>query len=90
MTNTKHTPTPWTSKGDQVIEDGEVVADCFQLPEGNAEFIVRAVNSHEALLDALMVADFHVNKKCGCWINGGPFCGFQSKIKKAIAQAEAQ
>ena len=63
---TKHTPGPWRSKDStQVYSSGRHIADCgSRNPEGlprhigledaaNAAFIVRACNSHDALVAAL-------------------------------------
>ena len=67
----RHTPTPWTSGGtiyEHMCADirqgnlGEPVAQVWQGPHGyaNAEFIVRAVNSHDELIFALKtLADDH-------------------------------
>lgn len=55
--HTKHTPTPWrvsyraTTDGNISYRIVGVTLD--SLSKENAEFIVRAVNSHEALLDAV-------------------------------------
>ena len=67
MSETKHTPTPWRlgrNGVDFMIFQGEdkFVADCESTDENcdgtdedcaNAAFIVRAVNSHQPLVDAL-------------------------------------
>lgn len=52
----KHTPTPWIYLKDvnsplYVIENGEIIVGRVDT-KANAEFIVRAVNNHEALLKA--------------------------------------
>jgi len=58
-----HTETPWQTNGPRVepvnapryeLNDGWVITDC-QGPDGtaNAAYIVRAVNSHAALVQAL-------------------------------------
>lgn len=51
--NAKHTPTPWKSGYMEMILDqnDKRVASVFNLAD--AAFIVRAVNSHEAMLEAL-------------------------------------
>ena len=60
MTIKKHTPAPWhvdgngcsiATKGGQIAKIRPVYMDRAQR-EANAEFIVRSVNSHEALIDA--------------------------------------
>lgn len=55
-----HTPTPWQTDQDGFIESmagtyiAEVSSDSDKAEaQADAEFIVRAVNSHEELLDAL-------------------------------------
>ena len=67
MTESKHTPIPWkvnTFAGrpnSEVFSNDTLICDCratnvemtSEEIEANAEFIVRAVNSHQALLDAL-------------------------------------
>ena len=83
----KHTPTPWFVKGDQVIGNGDVVADCFQLPQDNAEFIVSAVNSHEALLEA---AKAYKEKYFDRAENQDELTDEAKAIIKAIAQAEVK
>lgn len=45
----RHTPVPWT-KGETVISKG------IETAKANAAFIVRAVNNHEALLEAVKSA----------------------------------
>lgn len=57
--NNNHTPTPWTVKHGNFYEiHGNNIDPIAYIPEWSqgaydAEFIVRAVNSHEALLDQL-------------------------------------
>ncbi len=69
--NTQHTPTPWTLEaikdGDEIssfsIQMGGVEIasvsnmDAEPVNADNAALIVKAVNSHGALLDALRLAD---------------------------------
>ena len=54
---TKHTPTPWIINpqhtGGIFASFGERIGECGQ---ANAEFIVKAVNSHDALVEALKEA----------------------------------
>jgi len=63
MTNAvSHTPTPWKVTTTNEVwmssvcgSDGDEIAQCFKFKnesEANAAFIVRAVNSHEELLEA--------------------------------------
>ncbi len=52
----EHTPIPWTSDGTDIYAGGLIVAQAsFRLDqwEANAAFIVRAVNNHAKLLEAL-------------------------------------
>ena len=63
----KHTPIPWTAKGYDVRAGGRMVAytgphhtpddqypkGCKLEDEANAEFIVKAVNCHDELVEAL-------------------------------------
>lgn len=58
----KHTPTPWATNGKRVenrdehgiVNDGWIICDCDGPDaEANAALIVRALNSHEALIEAL-------------------------------------
>ena len=60
----KHTPTPWKIlKAINTPEVGDAIVDCNSsknliasyIAPSNAEFIVRAVNSHEALLGAAKI-----------------------------------
>jgi len=91
-----HTPTPWKltyyrTTDDKIIYDtlvgpnGENIVSEFY-PDNNedAEFIVRAVNSHEALLEASK----KVLSGCKKSLLFSP--GFLSKLEKAIAQAEGE
>lgn len=60
---TEHTPTPWhvgTGIANRIIyaEDGLAVADVFHgrhrgTEDKNAEFIVRAANNYQGLIDAM-------------------------------------
>lgn len=69
QTEVKHTPTPWkvthqiaTDGTNDIVADGKFIAHLGgnlngdSEHEANAEFIVLAVNSHEALLKALKSA----------------------------------
>ena len=75
MTNEKHTKTPWYAKtrhGITWIDDGQLDAslcicemaetfdEMIEQPQANAAFIVRAVNAHEALVEALNNADAQI------------------------------
>jgi hypothetical protein len=71
--NTEHTPTPWTEENgtiygpddlDYVAIDGASIVSEHVL-KANAEHIVRAVNSHERLIQALseLVAEHDVSNE---------------------------
>ena len=68
MTNTQHTPTPWLVVPEKLgsyqirtVDDDVTIAGTFgygaddrkDQEAANAAFIVRAVNSHDALIEAL-------------------------------------
>ena len=91
---TKHAPTPWridggtNNRGEQFIWTngnyfgGHAIAcvyDRMKDAKENAEFIVRAVNSHEALLESLKDVLAHSELQAGI---------IREKAVKAIAQAE--
>lgn len=94
-----HTPTPWN--GDQFTMpetiriasiDGKSIAGLAQSVKNkaNAEFIVRAVNSHEELLEAsqgLLNALQARLMRTGC---NGPEESAIKALKQAIAKAEGR
>lgn len=52
----KHTPTPWQARENGIYNGPELIATTSTERnnyEANAAFVVRAVNSHAALVDAL-------------------------------------
>lgn len=55
----EHTPTPWTTDGDDILwweeqrEGAHVLIATIYQGNNDAAFIVRAVNAHDALLEAL-------------------------------------
>lgn len=54
----KHTPTPWEARNGSIYpvkSDGTAIAQ-FVIKQEDADFIVRACNSHEELLEALKQA----------------------------------
>lgn len=92
----EHTPTPWSivpkrpHQHKSVIQrqDGNVVAVCgweggMEMDEKNAEFIVRCVNSHAALLQAVKTALIAMQA-------GGYNRIELESIKAAIANAETK
>lgn len=97
----KHTPTPWMKfkKGYFISictarPVGERIRIAKDLSEQNAEIIVRAVNSHEALLAAARIASDGINTAIDNdeeW-NRMQFrshlFAIQSELEKAIALAE--
>lgn len=103
MSEQKHTPTPWTvgPANQKAHEDShagihgadgfivaEVQADVEELPAGaNAAFIVKACNSHDALVEALKELRFSL-------AFDGQICPINQKryledINAALAAAEA-
>ena len=90
-TNDKHTPTPWELHQDEDLKSwfiwakGNMAASLPRRTDGvdkaNAEFIVRAVNSHEALLNKLKHAQARL------FVHEGN-SELYDEIGKAIAQAE--
>ena len=64
MSDTQHTPVPWSLEYRRWITSGDVyiarIHDVSKIGEAeavaNAEFIIRACNSHDALLEALEMA----------------------------------
>lgn len=70
-----HTPTPWYNTNDVLMGkeiigadalDGRYIADLEPSQRGDAEFIVRAVNSHEELLNFVkfLLHDNHIPSTC--------------------------
>ena len=66
MTKSKHTATPWYIKQDIIITDNAPI--CLMAKQvdkdahkNNAAFIVKAVNNHEALIDATQDAILLLN-----------------------------
>jgi hypothetical protein len=72
----KHTPTPWFSPAEGQVRSGEgdeLIAKCCAMEVGgyracleNAEFIVRACNSHEQLIKALRAAESAIETSEDC------------------------
>ena len=68
MENAKHTPGPWRTNGQEIVQPRPnnapmSIATCSFSAENkpicgaNAAFIVRACNSHEAMLEALLLVN---------------------------------
>lgn len=98
----KHTPTPWsfvdtnmqTNNGLEVHRWFSAQGLPLPLTNANAAFIVRAVNSHEALLDALKTWEKFWNtmpkgQMGKLSFDVGLFNEGFLKMRKAIAQAES-
>lgn len=92
MSDNKHTSLPWivlsTSDIGTIITDAktkqEVIAKCHK--EANAEFIVRAVNNFEELLEAWGEA-----KNCKRWKAGdGICCACAERINSILTQTEGK
>lgn len=90
-----HTPTPWHINGEAIESDHKWVASAGSNGINdededmvNAAFIVRAVNSHEALLQAA--------KAIQAWFDNEADAGRETptlldvNLSKAIAQAEGK
>lgn len=96
----KHTDTPWTFDGHGINADGERIAKMSQAPyiydtglpvrneifDANANFIVRACNSHAELLEALEHA-LPLLQREDLWDNTGDWFIAQRKAIAAIAKA---
>lgn len=102
-TEAKHTPTPWTSvqNGNYFYIDGapgETGGIAKVYDEDNAEFIVRACNTHEGLLEAAIAAREELVKILkedgGCDHSVGIcWCDYIRKVEAlddAIAKAEGR
>lgn len=101
---TQHTPTPWNdthtqrtdgqpSKGREILADGRLVAVLYgDHAESDAEFIVRAVNSHDALVTALEALQ---DLTADCSSDYGstvklPSRSTVERARKALAQARGE
>lgn len=62
----KHTPTPWNFKSHNrvLMSNTAHIAEVDMLSNADAEFIVRAVNSHEILVKALQEIITHSKEPC--------------------------
>lgn len=91
VSETNHTPTPWILGKDKSTDDyiridiygkgGEAEGDLVPNTFANREFIVRAVNSHKALLEA--AKDAYAVMKHARHVDP-----LVERLEKAIAQAE--
>lgn len=107
-TKQTHTPGPWTlhprimPDPPVVYHDGSIVATVdTSAPEpgereANARLIVRAVNSHEELLEALKICLFYFNGEsiAGRYVDVPAGCGhdisMEGLLSKVIAKADAE
>ena len=88
MSDKQHAPTPWLIDGQEFIDSrGVRIKDTQE----NADFVIRAVNNHQALLDACKQAFllprpwiFTANISYDAW--DAAF----TKIEAAIQEAETQ
>ena len=78
MSDAKHTPGPWIANANKILGlDGRLVTMLDDLEttcaedEANAEFIVRAANAHDALVEALEAVEWG----CGGQPGHCPCCG---------------
>ena len=97
----KHTPTPWKieivarrpdlKKVFSIATEHFWIADCgdarLTAVKANAEFIVKACNSYEALLEAAKSAKFFVDDHSS---DNEQAMILYSKLEDAIAQAEGK
>ena len=90
--NTAHTPTPWDAVGSFILAGKDIVATCTTATidakqgEVNAALIVKCVNMHDELVEALKKAKLsytnrHVNEY-GCMPYDTPY---DEALKKAGA-----
>lgn len=91
------TPTPWKVEGRALFPENPLygkIADVYEYVSGeenavaNANFIVRAVNSHEALLEAAKDALCELDPDCkydGSNYNGEPSDKGNSRIQTILA-----
>ncbi len=85
----EHTPTPWSFANDEIYaRNSRIIHVCVRddmQDKNDAEFIVRAVNSHEELMSVLkMVAD------SGPLNNGMRDENTMQLVRAAIAKAEGK
>ena len=71
MTKVKHTETPWTVSANTIRAQSSLLLATIKehlesnnVPQqANAEFIVRAVNNHELLLEACKEAKYNLSRR---------------------------
>ena len=91
----KHTPTPWNNlfwQPHKIVKDGKDIAMTIgDNPEStaNASFIVKAVNNHSDLLDALKSAVAFIDQH-ECAIGLGEARTQKSLLREYIAKAEGR
>ena len=101
MMNTEHAPTPWTVLPYQYVlnepqrgrihgPNNEPIVDDANPTFADATFIVRAVNSHAAMLAALEWALCHVRFSGGPEGDAETFSANYNAAQSAIAQAKGE
>lgn len=78
--NAKHTPTPWyTKQGAEIFSSTgaricvvSVRGESYEQDEATTEFIVRAVNSHDALVKALRECEDYFDQRADADCVGDP------------------
>ena len=90
-TTAQHTPTPWRLGrwGTSIVGPaGDVIAleGPHAAPEHDLAFIVRAVNAHDALVEALQAILYETNEERRWDIQG--FLNAITKARAALAQVE--
>jgi hypothetical protein len=74
---TKSSPLPWKVADEIFVDDAKGVTVCLPSVEraANAALIVKAVNSHEALVEALEAAkDRMIQEGCDCGVDEPETC----------------
>lgn len=81
MTQTQHTPTPYCSIGESIFAGNELIAVVPIHLEANAEFIVRACNSFNEMLEVLIESEEHSQKRLP--VKKSTWLKMRAAIKKA-------
>lgn len=69
----QHSPLPWSSFQDEIVDSAQTrvaTVDGFK-SEPDLQFLIKAVNSHEALVEALENAEFLLRKVGTNWKEAG-------------------
>jgi hypothetical protein len=90
----KHSPLPWVVGAMESGQTGVDSADGSQIftwaSHDNADIILRAVNSHYELLDALEYAVSEYGNKGGPWNVPGDPGGWLCKARSALEKARGE